>query len=771
MNGKTKLRIDSLSVQAGNRQPDSASIHILVAPSRRSHRTRGSLYILIETSHGLAAPKPFYGDLARTVADSYYELSGSVTRALRAALLAANDLLYERNVRADTEHQVVVGLDCVVIRQDDIYIGQLGPALVNLVHNGELFRYPADSVWLRTPNPGAYDLTREPPAGLRRASEPNLYHATLSPGDVLILSTTDLARIGSDRDLLDVVALAEDQSVRENLERLARGYDLDALLIECPGERRPSLQPVEARARADVRSPEAARQPTDLEVAKVRARDGSEPDAQRGPAWGGTPAEDQSLAEDEPGSDEAEGEWEDYEGQPKGAAQPWIDFDSLRESVTWGAERVRRGAEELLVRVLPDASPEPLPRPRRQATGLTLSGRAFVIVVMAIPLVAFLLVVIAGIQYRELQRRQLDNIVAEVQTLFDQAMREESEGKRRQLLLATLDVVEDGLSIDSDHDMLNRIKRRGEHELDRLDRVARLYYFWQLASLEDDAISPTDSSRIVIHGIDVFILNRGSDRVYKFLLNDAGDAFQPLDSDPILVQKGEVRGGVQLGDMVDIAWMQAGGHRTLSTFMALERAGTLLAYDPQQGIDALPVANSDLWLNPQAIGGYFGNLYVLDPLLSRILKYVPTDNAYTNPPSDYMSPQLDVDLTGVVDMTIDGNLYVLFADGRILKLYDGKPQPFPMNGLPTSMRSPTTIFVSGPQEPDAEGYVYVTDTGNQRILQFDKAGNYIRQLKAKSGEPQMEQLRGIYVDEESKRMFILSGRILWLADIPPIGAE
>jgi hypothetical protein len=232
-----------------------------------------------------------------------------------------------------------------------------------------------------------------------------------------------------------------------------------------------------------------------------------------------------------------------------------------------------------------------------------------------------------------------------------------------------------------------------------------------------------------------------------------------------------VRGGGQLGDMVDIAWVEAGGHRTLGTFMALERVGTLLAYDPQQGIDALPVADSDLWLNPQAIGGYFGNLYVLDPLLSRIFKYVPTDNVYTNPPSDYLSPQLDVDLTGAVDMTIDGNLYVLFADGGVLKFFDGVPEPFPMNGLPTPMRSPTTIFVSGPQDPEAEGYIYVTDTGNQRVLQFDKAGNYIRQFKAKSGELQMEQLRGIYVDEESKRMFILSGRLLWLADLSDIAAE
>ena len=57
--------------------------------------------------------------------------------------------------------------------------------------------------------------------------------------------------------------------------------------------------------------------------------------------------------------------------------------------------------------------------------------------------------------------------------------------------------------------------------------------------------------------------------------------------------------------------------RSLSTFMALESNGSLLAYDPLRSpgspeIDVLPVADSDKWLKPAAIGGYFGNLYVLD---------------------------------------------------------------------------------------------------------------------------------------------------------------
>jgi len=85
------------------------------------------------------------------------------------------------------------------------------------------------------------------------------------------------------------------------------------------------------------------------------------------------------------------------------------------------------------------------------------------------------------------------------------------------------------------------------------------------------------------------------------------------------------------------------------------------------------------------------------------------------------------------------------------------------------MRSPTTITVSGEQEPEAEGYVYVTDTGNERILEFDKEGTFRRQFCGRKGEPYLKHLRGLYVDQATGRMFILSGRTLWMADVPPMG--
>lgn len=400
----------------------------------------------------------------------------------------------------------------------------------------------------------------------------------------------------------------------------------------------------------------------------------------------------------------------------------------------------------------------------------TLGGHTLVAVALAIPLVTLVMVVMTRVQYEQTRRAQFDAIQTEAQALYDTATSTSDPRTMGAGLRDALATIELGLALNPNDDVLLSLQRRIQHRLDEINTVQRLYHFWQLAELQEPADTPADSGRIVIHENDVFLLNRGSDRVYTFALNDAGDALQPQDSEPVLMERDELRGGIQVGQLVDIAWVEAGGQRSLSTFMALESGGSLLAYDPQQGIDVLPVADSDKWIKPAAIGGYFGNLYVLDPLQSRIMKYVPVDNAYTSPPSDYLDPRLGIDLTGAVDLAIDGNMYVLLADGTIKKFYDGAEQPFALTGLPEPMRGPTTLFVSGEQEPDAPGYLYVTDSGNERVLQFDKNGAFIRQFMTQPGQSQFRGLRSIYVDEERRRLYVLSGRTLWLSDIPPLGS-
>ena len=771
MGSKTDLRAYQFGMRAGERSLRPTNVATIDAASRKARRSRGDLYLILESPRTSELPDPLCRELITIIADTYYDTSGSITRSLRTALLAANEMLFERNLRADVERRCLAGLNCAVIRQSDVYIAQLGPALVSIVSRGEMVRYPSDSVWMRTATPSPFDQNIEPPAGLRRDTEPDLFHTKLSPGDVLILSTTDLARMASEDELTNAVTDSVGGSVRGDIESLAKGRDVTVVVIQWPAQARVSagegrssavqpsdVSPPVATEASEYTSPaqpapEAVQKGQDERMASFSTGEGSPPDS--------------SYRREERGDRDAD---KVRATQQRGQA-PLANLRRVRAGLERGARRVRRSTEELLLRVLPDAPPERPPDPDRREQSISLSGRAFVVLVLSIPFVVLFLVIMARVQYERIQKEYLEESRAQALSEYQVATEQQNQDAQREGLYRALAYAEEALAVDPNDETMQTLTRRINHTLDAVDVVDRLYHFWQLAVLDDELGGSTDSAHIIVRGSDLFLLNRASDRVFKFLLNDVGDALQPVDSDPVLMRKGQWRGGMEVGEIVDIAWLEAGGERTLSTFVALERGGSLLAYDPQQGIDVLPVADSARWRKAQAIGGYYGNLYVLDPLLSRILKHVPTDNAYTNPPSDYLSSQLEIDLTGAVDMAIDGNLYVLFADGRILKFFNGEPQPFTMDGLPTPMRSPTTVVVGGTQDPEAVGYVYVTDAGNERIVQFNKDGGFIRQLQAKSGEPQLRNLRGIYVDEERGRIFILSGRTVWLADIPPLGGS
>jgi hypothetical protein len=153
----------------------------------------------------------------------------------------------------------------------------------------------------------------------------------------------------------------------------------------------------------------------------------------------------------------------------------------------------------------------------------------------------------------------------------------------------------------------------------------------------------------------------------------------------------------------------------------------------------------------------------LDSQSNQIFKYLPTaDGGYSNPPTAWF--QIDVDLAGVVDMAIDGYIYLLYADGRILKFMGGELAPFEQTELDEHepLRSPTAIF-TGPEEETK--FLYVADASNRRIVQFSKEGQFIRQFKAAEAGV-FDQLKSLHVDEIGSKLYILSGNTLYMANIP-----
>lgn len=808
MSSTTDLAVEQFGLWGGTFLRPPTNTRVSAAPSAGAGQELGRLHILVEAADGSRIAAALYDRLLSAIELTYYAQQGDVAEALDAALRAASGLLFQRNLRADGAHQVAAGLQAVAIADGQVTIAQLGPASLCGVLGGRPFLLPADSPWL---SPPAAAAAPEPsvPAGLRREAAPRLYRAALEAGDFLALTTSNLAQALPVWDLLPLLAKGPEE-VRSRLAPLGLARDWSAIvvgdatsaaadlpadpatLVELeeivlapaaealaqsaeavppPEESDESFEPAEWEDEAPPAAPEGADEPVLAEPAapldeEKPATDDEEPwedapwEGADEEAWAASDAGEPAAAEELPA------------GAPSpGPALPRVDLAPLADSLSRRFSRLVTKVEDVLVNVLPKKVPQrPSPAPR-PGPRISFGGRILVLLAMAIPLVMLGAVIMTRVQYEKARRDQFGDIQARAQSLYDQATTSGNLAATRQGLYDALATTEEGLSITPGDEMLLSLKRRVEHQLDQINVVERIYTFYRLTDLDEGAVGSGDASRIVVEGIDLYVLHRGSDRVARYLMNDVGDALQPVGSDPTLLRRGDLVGGARVGDLVDMAWMRAGGQRTLDTFVMLDRTGTMYAYDPQVGIEALPVADADTWLKPEAIGGYFGNLYVLDPLLNAILKYVPTDNAYTSPPTAYLNPALGIDLTGAVDMAVDGNMYVLFANGEVAKFFEGERVPFSMEGLPSPMRSPSAIFVSGEQEPDAAGYVYVADTGNQRVVQFDKNGNYIRQLKAKLDGQEMEGLRGLWVDEESERILLVSDDALWYAKLPGLAAR
>jgi len=376
---------------------------------------------------------------------------------------------------------------------------------------------------------------------------------------------------------------------------------------------------------------------------------------------------------------------------------------------------------------------------------------------IAIPLVVILLVAALYWRTESSRRAHFAELIGQAEQKVELALAEGKDEAARERLLEAQDLLAQAERLKPGGPAVTELREKIRGELNRIEGVVRLD---RIVPLWEYAEPGSDPGRVIVAGIDVYVLDRGLDRVYKHLLDETGRALQQLDVEPVILRQGDQRGNIVVGELVDMVYMAPGGGRPLGQLLVLEEGGSLLGYNPERGVEVLALGGSESWGYPQLLGGYRGNLYILDAGSNQILRYSPTADGYSGQPEGYFAPSSGVDLAGAVDMAIDGHVYVLYADGRVARFLGGQPAPFELAGLYEPLRSPTAIFT----DEEAE-FVYVADAGNRRIVQLDKEGRFVRQFRPAEGSA-FDHLKGLYVDENGGRLFFVSGHALYLADIP-----
>ena len=742
-------------VRGGVRQPGAANLAVLTPPPRcRRGRGANSLYVAVEVTAPPGEPvdeDSLAAEMIDACGRAYFGTPGSITAGLEAALREANEVLRRANAElsmgttpsspllggggGESKQQLSGGATCAVIHEGELFLAQAGPALAYVAHQGELTTLPEE--------PGVPGLVT--PLGLYPELEVQFFHTPLYPGDVFLLAESSLARRVSSQQIAQAIIYVGAEQAAENLAALSiehereherherhEGHEIAALLVEVVA----AVEPAEAVVAP--RLPERPHPRVPLEELR--------PPAER---WG--------WAELSAGVSRTV--------QRTGAALARLDLGGKLRAL--GGWLVTVGVvlldwlRDLGRRILPGREPAAVPRrrlPRRRRRPAERGRFPWMVLAIAIPLLVILVAAGVYLQRGIARSSRFTELMNQAQEERTQALALGGNPAAREHWQATLELLTQAEALRPDDETIPALRQEAQSQLDKLDRVERLYWVGELwRPTAPEAVL----GRIILAG-DLYILDRGGGRVLRLHLDDVGSR---VTGEEVVVQQGTMVGEAAVGELVDMALMTAEvGGQPANTLLVLERGGRLLRYDPHWGLSALPVSGTDHWRAPLVTGSYLGRFYLLDGGAGQIWRY-QIGEAGVHPLQPYFPAEATLDLTqvSVIDMAIDYYIYLLFADGRIGKYESGTPVEFNLRGLREGLLTPTALFTT----PEVK-WLYVADPSHQRVLQLSKDGELQHQFRPADPDDEaiFGDLRSLYVDVIGGRLYMTTADGVYVANVP-----
>ncbi len=693
---------------------------------------RGTLYLVCEVAGEPDGRDALARDLIETARREYTASRGSVALALTQALRAANDSFYNFNAGSPREARRIAGLTLAVLRENELFIAQGGPGLTCLIRGFTLQRYPEQSPWFEPeelvgefPTPGAV------PLGLRHDYVPDVFHTTLVPGDIVLLATRSLAHLLTDEELLDTVARRHPDEIVESLEDIAGSTDLSAIALQLPSD---ELAPMPAPSE-DEPEPEPV---SEVPPRTERAR----------PNINVMPALLAALA-----------------GITGGLARMVGSVEWAR--IGMGLEIVLTTVARGLIALVTLAVKVFLPGEPQDSKHLTLKPRtpnlqtAWRLAALIFPLLLILFGGSAWINYRQEVERKTSAQIQDAVTLARSKIQEgrtlapTNKNDARARFQEAVKLAQQALDLSPANQAARTAYNDARDELDKLDGVSLVYSLFKFATYSDGNASPR---RIVAHDKDIFVLDRGTQRIYHYTLVEAGPAVTPTPNDGIILKAGDKAQERTVTEIIDILWIDAG------RLVALDRSGLFLQYDPTRGQwTARAASDGAQWKSVTMAATWSGNLYLLDPTNNQILRYAAGAEGVWSAATKYFVSNAPADLSIAVDMAIDGDVWVLRANGTVWRFNQGNLVNFNLPTLDKPLAKPTALVTA-----DKMNGLYIADAGNQRIVQLDKATNrYARQFRPKAEAPDaMSALKTLTVDEANRRFFFINGNQAFVATIP-----
>ena len=714
-----RTTIAQFSSAGGRWQPRAANVRAVEPAPDLPSAERGCLYILLEVSGGGHAA--LYRQMLNAAQTAFYEKGDTVDAALRHAVRGAHMVLRQAN-EGLPEAQWRGGASLVVRYADRVTIAQSGPGLILVSHPKTVDQFPAEfGDW-------------GPALGGAERPEIQVYDVIVEPGSMVLLAQSDWPQHVTAQSLAVAAAAPNITLATQYLGQLAGSAELSALLVSF------SSTVPELRDDAEL-LPAASTETTDTEAAHTAAKIGIFSAAGKR-IFGGRTA-DERPAPPAP---------ETVTGAPLPGAAP--------VPVPEAPQQPGRFAPAPPIDQDLAAEPEEsLPKEEAEAEGdRRSSGGRFwlVLALVVIPLLIIGLLVVMVLGRSRAAEANFQQLLTGAGQAITDAEGLTDEAAIAQRLGGASDFLEDARALRPNDEQLVKLDQRYQALLDKVERVTPLYGAVPLWTFEGEGHSIT---RVVVSGDSLFTLDRGPGQVERFIRSQLGDSVTPSEN-PVVVKKGQEISGTVVSDLQDMTWAAAAGPNQRSKLLVLDTAKGLVGYDTQLGTKRLALGGTDKLVQPQLTAGYGGNLYIVDGEGDQIWRYRPDESGYGGQPEAYFLSGTTVDLAGVQAVAIDGNIWLSFADGRLLKFFGGEQRPFDLQGVPGPLVTPTALAVQ--QEGDQ---LYILDAGNGRIVEITKDGQFSRQFRARDDDF-LRQATDMHLDEAARKFYIVTPNQLYVADVP-----
>ncbi|HEX9114974.1 MAG TPA: hypothetical protein VGA61_02820 [Anaerolineae bacterium] len=721
MRDSLRTSISQFSSAGGRQLARAANVRVVEPAADLPGAERGNLYMLIEVLGREAGQPTLYRNVLNAAQKAFYETEGTLTTALQRAVRSAHVELRKVNESLGADWRA--GISCAALQGIDLTIAQVNPALVLVGHPRTVDQFPPEAE------------PEGPPLGGEERPDVQLIHTQVEPGSLILLAESRWLAYIEPKALAVAVALESPAQTAAYLAQLAGQNDLNALII--------GLSQGDAGVYA---GPD-----TSSVGSYAPATFGSAPEEPVEPA----------LPRAAEGENES-GPFGRLRRPGNGRRVPAVE-GARSVSGRFGAGRGAAAATYEAV----GSDFEPAGNTARPPVYAEAQGRRspwpLVLALVIIPLLIAAIVFSMWWLRNRTQESDFTNALNGASAAIDSAQGLTDESAARQSLGRAKEFLDKARAVKPDDPRLTPVLAKYGDNLNRVNHVTPLY---GLVPVWDFSAQGTKLSRILVKGGSAYALDMGQQQISRLVLSTLGDSAKLPDTPVALQRKQQVKDSDQVvGDLVDVTWADAVSNQR-SRLLALDSSGNLFSYDVQFGAAREALGGRDQWGGtPQLLAGYNGNLYLVDAKANQIWRYRPSDKGYSGTPDRYFAENVQVNLTGVQSIAIDGSIWLLYADGRLIKFFTGKQDAFTPTGLPTPLSGPTAVAVS------ADGdQIYIADTGNGRIVELSKkTGQFQRQLRPAQGDV-LSDMRDLYLDEAGGAFYIVTSNKLYRAYLPRPGA-